>query len=151
MDSIATSDIKTVVIVEGRPVPTPRPRVLRSGHTYTPRRALEAQAAVAQAWIDGRGAVYKEGEPIMAEIRFFIEPPKSWSIKNRKEALEGRIHATSRAIGDLDNLAKTVLDGLTGIAYVDDSQVTELHVSKAYGTPARTEITLLAMVSDSIA
>lgn len=31
---------------------------------------------------------------------------------------------------DVDNIAKAILDGLTGIAYGDDSQVTELHIIK---------------------
>ena len=32
---------------------------------------------------------------------------------------------------DIDNIAKAVLDGLNGVAYRDDSQVTELRVLKA--------------------
>lgn len=35
---------------------------------------------------------------------------------------------------DLDKLTRTVLDALTGVAYVDDSQVTRVHVTKAYVT-----------------
>jgi len=31
---------------------------------------------------------------------------------------------------DLDNVAKSILDGLNGIAYVDDDQVVELLVRK---------------------
>jgi crossover junction endodeoxyribonuclease RusA len=31
---------------------------------------------------------------------------------------------------DLDNLSKAVLDGLNGIAYEDDQQIIELHISK---------------------
>lgn len=34
---------------------------------------------------------------------------------------------------DLDKLIRAVLDGLTGVAYVDDSQVTLLKASKVYG------------------
>jgi Holliday junction resolvase RusA-like endonuclease len=33
---------------------------------------------------------------------------------------------------DLDNFNKPALDALTGIAYLDDSQIAELHVKKTY-------------------
>ena len=33
----------------------------------------------------------------------------------------------------MDNIAKAVADALNGIAYHDDSGVSELHVSKQYG------------------
>lgn len=34
---------------------------------------------------------------------------------------------------DLDKLIRAVLDGLTGVAYVDDCQVTQIQASKHYG------------------
>ena len=34
----------------------------------------------------------------------------------------------ARKVGDLDNFAKVCLDALKGAAYVDDNQVTELHM-----------------------
>lgn len=48
---------------------------------------------------------------------------------------------TSRNYGDIDNHLKSVLDALNGIAYVDDSQVTEAHAELLNGD-ARIEITL---------
>ena len=33
---------------------------------------------------------------------------------------------------DLDNIAKTILDALNGIAYEDDKQIVELHCEKYY-------------------
>jgi Holliday junction resolvase RusA-like endonuclease len=35
--------------------------------------------------------------------------------------------------GDVDNLAKGVLDALNGIAWLDDSQVVDMRVIKAFG------------------
>ena len=34
---------------------------------------------------------------------------------------------------DLDKLIRAVLDGLTGVAYVDDSQVILIQATKTYG------------------
>ena len=36
---------------------------------------------------------------------------------------------------DLDKLARSLLDALTGIVFEDDSQVMEMHVSKHFGDP----------------
>jgi len=36
---------------------------------------------------------------------------------------------------DLDKLIRAVLDALTGIVYLDDAQVVEIHSSKSYGEP----------------
>ena len=37
-------------------------------------------------------------------------------------------------LGDLDKLVRSVLDGLTGVAFGDDCQVTALTASKSYGS-----------------
>jgi hypothetical protein len=33
---------------------------------------------------------------------------------------------------DIDNIAKTYLDAMNGVIFVDDTQVVELHVKKVY-------------------
>lgn len=52
---------------------------------------------------------------------------------------------------DVDNLLKTVLDGLNGVAWEDDSQVTELHGYKLHrkrGGKAVTTVTVFWEESD---
>jgi Holliday junction resolvase RusA-like endonuclease len=43
---------------------------------------------------------------------------------------------------DLDKLIRAVLDGLTGVAYVDDSQVVLIQASKSYGSAEGVWITI---------
>jgi Holliday junction resolvase RusA-like endonuclease len=45
---------------------------------------------------------------------------------------------------DLDNLIKTVLDALNGIAYTDDKQIVRLGATKAYGTDPKILISIRA-------
>lgn len=59
-----------------------------------------------------------------------MQVPKSWSKKKRAEAFRHLILPTTRP--DLDNLCKAVLDGLKGVVYRDDSQITDLTVTKRY-------------------
>jgi crossover junction endodeoxyribonuclease RusA len=76
------------------------------------------------------------GVPISITLKFYFEKPKS----ERKAA----IHKTTKP--DLDKLLRAVLDALTGIAYVDDSQVTDCRTSKVFGSPARLEVQISTLV-----
>lgn len=41
---------------------------------------------------------------------------------------------------DLDNVLKSVLDGLQGVAYKDDKNITNARIRKRYGEEPRLEI-----------
>lgn len=43
---------------------------------------------------------------------------------------------------DIDKLSRALLDALTGVAYVDDGQVTRLNVNKAYGEEQGVAVTV---------
>jgi crossover junction endodeoxyribonuclease RusA len=70
--------------------------------------------------------------PVRLEARFIFSRPKS----AKKDAK----HKMTRP--DVDKLARGLMDALTGIAYVDDSQVTVVWVCKLYGEDNRTEVTI---------
>src|SRR5271170_2147774 len=75
-------------------------------------------------------APWVSGTPIRVVINFYFERPKSL-----KKAIVDKVTKP-----DLDKLARSALDALTGIAFTDDSQVVDLHVTKNFGSPARAEI-----------
>lgn len=72
---------------------------------------------------------------VRVEAFFYFDKPKS--------APKRVSHKTTKP--DLDKLARSLLDGLTGIAFEDDSQVTQCWVSKFFGSPARAEIRVTPM------
>lgn len=86
---------------------------------------LEATQAKMSAMI---GEVY-EGA-VRVECVFYFERGKT--VK--------REHMTTKPDGD--KLARAVLDAMTGVIYKDDSQVTELVVSKCYDLVARAVISV---------
>ena len=47
---------------------------------------------------------------------------------------------TSKKYGDIDNLAKAVLDALNGICWHDDSQISDLHITKNLADTPRIDI-----------
>jgi Holliday junction resolvase RusA-like endonuclease len=90
--------------VMGDPFSAQRPRVTKRG-TYTPKSTRDAMAAVAYAF----RAAYPE----------WLVADGDWEWH-----LVLTFHRYARYRRDLDNLTKTVMDGLTGTLYRDDFQVT---------------------------
>ena len=79
-------------------------------------------------------------EPISMTIRADYEIPKSFSKKKQIEALSGKLRPRTKP--DLDNIAKIVCDALNKVAYYDDNQVIDLHVTKFYSNQPKLVIRL---------
>lgn len=124
--------------VSGDPVPQPRPRVSTRGgfaRAYVPKtHAVHAYRAAIAAAARAAGAGV-HGEPCEVVIDFVFGRPKSHI---RKHGLAPDAPRYPRQ--DADNLAKSVLDSLNGVAWEDDSQVVRLVVTKSYGGEARTTV-----------
>ena len=137
------SKVKYVtIVIDGNPVAKGRPRLTTRGgyaHAYTPVKTRTYEEQVASA---GKNAMEKlvalEGA-IAVEIAAYMPIPKSLSKKDRAAMLSGEIQHTKKP--DFDNLAK-VIDGLNGIAWVDDCQIVDAHVSKKYSDNPRLEVTV---------
>lgn len=112
-----------VIIYNARPLPASRPRVTLRG-TYNDPKYTN--------WKKGLALVAKTickkplENAVIIRVDFFYRPPKSWSEKKIKETP----YHTSKP--DLDNLLKSVLDGLNKIAYKDDAQVFSVCATKQY-------------------
>lgn len=121
-------------IVEGEAVPKQRPRV--SGkHAYTPKKTRDYQERVKHSFRSGYSGqlpAFPKGVPVRVSIEVTQGIPKSWSNAKTLKAERGEIVPTGRT-GDLDNIAKSILDALNGLAYEDDCQVTTLIITKHYG------------------
>ena len=125
------------------PVPKGRPRMTRSGHIYTPQKTKEAEALIkfyAQTFVT------PTDQPLSMCVRFGMPIPKSYSKAKRIMIGEGVLHHTKTP--DLDNLLKLVLDGLNGIAYIDDKQIIELTASKFYAESVGTTVQIRSWNDD---
>ncbi|MCH7761682.1 RusA family crossover junction endodeoxyribonuclease [candidate division TA06 bacterium] len=109
------------ITVPGPPVPKQRPRRNARGVWYTPSRTKRYEEKV--GW-------HARSAGLSAAL--------TGSVK-----LEIRLWLPDRRRRDIDNIAKSIADGLNGVAWEDDSQVTELVVSRAGIDPNRPEIPLV--------
>jgi Holliday junction resolvase RusA-like endonuclease len=78
---------------------------------------------------------YPLAGPLRCEIVLYIKRPKS--VKSK--------YPTGKRTGDVDNHAKAVLDALNSYAYVDDSQIVSLMVSKYYRDVSGIEVRLYGL------
>ena len=127
--------------VPGKPVGKQRPRFSRTYtgvRTYTPRKTQEYEDLVRISY--RQVSKQKLEGAISATIYGYFEPPRSISKKQREQMLNGNISYIKKI--DSDNLAKSILDALNGVAYDDDSQVCLLIVQKLYAETARVEVVL---------
>ena len=129
--------------VKGAAVPKQRPRI--SGHrAYTPKRTKDYEERVLKEFCSSYRGFYPafgKDVPVWVEIRIGQAIPKSWPKKKRLQAEQGEIVPLSRN-GDVDNIAKSILDALNGFAYEDDCQVTTLMITKQYGVNPCAEVRL---------
>ena len=127
--------------VPGKAVGKQRPRFSRTCtgvRTYTPRKTADYERLVRESYM-AAGGKKLEGA-ISATIYGYFEPPKSISKKQREQMLKGDISYIKKI--DSDNLAKSILDALNGVAYDDDAQVCLLIVQKLYAETERVEVQL---------
>lgn len=116
--------------IHGKAQAKQRPRMGRSGVVYTPKETLVYENYVKMCYSDyARQFEWLPYEnQVKAEIDVLVAVPKSDSKAKKKAKIEGVIRPTVKP--DCDNLAKSILDSLNGLAYQDDKQVVELIVKK---------------------
>lgn len=123
--------------IKGRPQAKQRPRFSR-GHTYTPKETVKFEKYVKECFEESKYEMLSG--TLKATLTFIYEVPKSKSKSIKNDMLNHVIRPTQRP--DLDNLAKSILDSLNGLAYEDDSQIVELNCTKYYGLEAKTIVSI---------
>lgn len=114
--------------VPGKIVPKGRPRFARRGKfisTYTPQRTKSYEQLI--AWTAKAAGVKPAEGPVQMEIIAHFKLPKLTKAETARRLTEGH---TQRP--DVDNLGKIAGDALNQIAYLDDSQVTEMICRKKW-------------------
>lgn len=80
------------------------------------------------------------GVPVRLRATFVRGVPASWPRKKREAAIAGMAGPISKP--DLDNLVKSITDGLNGVVYLDDALIVETTAAKVYGAEPGVTVTL---------
>ena len=135
--------------IPGKPVAQGRPRFYRRGTFVV---ATDPKASkVYKADIQYLAQKHKEDNnisglldgPLGLDVMAYFPCPKSRWRKTKPRTEE---HHAKRP--DADNVAKSIKDGLTGVFYHDDSQISELIIRKriaAQGEAPRMEVSLYTL------
>ena len=111
-----------------------RPRFQRLGNfvkTYTDKDTVNYENLVRLSFIESGCKPYDSEVQLKAVIKIYITPPKATSKKKLQQMLEGKIRPTKKP--DIDNVLKSLFDGLNKVAYNDDTQIISVLCEKYYG------------------
>lgn len=136
--SMTSNDISFIIDIP--PKPQQRPRFsFKMRKVYVPEAASSKKAI---------GNILKQQLPkdfnialseVSVRIDFFIEIPKSFNKIDYSLAELGYLKPVTNK-GDLDNLAKPIMDACTEIIWIDDRQLVECKLTKKYSSNPRTEL-----------
>ena len=110
-----------------------RPRLTRNGVAFTDAKTRSYENLVkllALQAMENAGAQMTD-KPVKATINAYFEIPKSYTKKKIQAIINGEIKP---AKPDLDNIAKSLLDGCNKIIFKDDVQIYTLTATKSYIT-----------------
>ena len=110
-----------------------RPRLTKSGHAFTDEKTRNYENLVkllAMQAMENAGAQMTD-KPVKATINAYFEIPKSYTKKKVQAIINGEIKPGKP---DLDNLAKSLLDGCNKIIFKDDVQIYAIFATKSYIT-----------------
>jgi len=123
--------MKYYLEIEEKAIGKSRPRFnYRTKTTYTPSKTKNFEDLIRWNFRNKYNVELEASyNPFIAKITAIYRPPKSTSKKKLQE-LMGTPYTKKP---DVDNVAKSILDALNGLAYKDDNQVSKLIVDKQYG------------------
>lgn len=120
--------------IPGEPVAMGRHRTTRTGHTYTPKKTVDAKSIIAYTV----SQTYKGlplDKPLRLSVRFCCAPSKAIQKKQPLELMAEAIPVIKRP--DIDNLLKTLGDALNGILWTDDKLIVDIEAVKRYSLQPR--------------
>ena len=127
--------------IDGIPVGKGRPRFARMGNlvrTYNEKKTTDYEDIVRFHTLTAMGSTDPLETPVAVYLYFKLPIPQSYSKKRTEACLSGLERPLKKP--DLDNMAKSVLDGMNGVAFRDDCQIVSLHCTKTYAAEPGVDI-----------
>jgi Holliday junction resolvase RusA-like endonuclease len=108
---------------------------------YTDKQTLTYEALIATFAKQAMGGTEPLKTPVSVFLYVRLPIPQSYPKKRKEACLNGSEMPCKKP--DIDNIAKTYLDAMNGVIFVDDTQVIDLHVKKVYATEAGVDVMVM--------
>jgi Holliday junction resolvase RusA-like endonuclease len=127
--------------IDAEPVPKGRPKFSKVGgfmRAYTPKKTSDYESIVRATAQQAMGPTDLLETALGVYLYIRLPIPQSHSKKRKEACLSGQEKPIKKP--DIDNLAKSVLDGMNGVIWKDDSQIVSLHVTKVYSSGSGVDV-----------
>ena len=129
--------VPVVLTVTGTPAPQGSKRHVGGGRMVEMSRNVKPwrEAVKAAALESGCGLLYG---PVRVDVTFYLKRPAGhYGTGRNAGTLKGSAPRHPKVKPDIDKLARSTLDGLTGVLLADDAQVIQLAAAKKYAPAAQ--------------
>lgn len=128
--------------ITGEPVAAGRPRFSSRGgfaKAYDPKKSRDYKKMIKKQAMQQLPDDYQPIDyPIEVDINVYRSIQKSVSKKEYARRLSNEVRPTVKP--DADNYVKIILDGLNGLVWLDDNQITDVAAHKYYSDEPRVEV-----------
>ena len=128
--------------VPGPPKGKARARTVRTrgGQTfsYTPEGTVLYENLIKISFSQTGERPFEADQSLHVSMTAYYPIPKSTSRKKKEEMIAGHLRPAKKP--DIDNIIKSILDALNGVAYHDDTQVVAVFAEKYYSDTPRVEV-----------
>lgn len=136
---MSTDNVLTLTI-PGEPMGKQRPRMMKTGHTYTPAKTVNYEVLIRQLFIEEFFGHKPFESAVKIKIDAYFAIPKSASKRKKSAMMAGNIRPMKKP--DCDNIAKIICDALNSLAYLDDKQIIDCTISKFYSDIPRVDVVI---------
>ena len=145
--------VEVSFVVFGEPMAKQRPKMTTingHAHAYTPKDTINYENRVMVSYKGITERMFNRNDKLSVSVNAYFgltkaDYGKKGLNKSGREKIDG-VYCDKHK--DLDNIIKVVLDGLNGVAYVDDKQVVEIRGTKKYTLEEpRVEVTISVISS----
>lgn len=129
-----------------------RPRIGKIGQharMFTDAKTASYENLVALAAREALKGRAGFSEPVKVTVIARLVPAQSASKKARAAMLAGAMPPGKKP--DLDNVLKAILDGLNGVAFVDDALIVQIAARKLYASEAGVDVCIKPAIPRSAA
>lgn len=126
-----------------------RPRFSKYSGAYKDKKDIEYEKLIRECFLKETKDIKPSERPVCICIESFYKLPKQTPKYVKEELKENLYDYVPQSKPDIDNVAKSVLDALNGVAYIDDKQIHDLCCNKNYDITSETDYLEVTVIYDN--